>query len=110
MPMAVVGDIDPIQLKERLMRGDDLRLLDVREPEEVAIAPFPDALHLPMNEIPSQIQALDAAAEWVVVCHHGIRSAQVAMYLARMGFERVANLTGGIDRWSLTVDRSVPRY
>jgi rhodanese-related sulfurtransferase len=108
--MAVVGDIDPIQLKERLMRGDDLRLLDVREPEEVAIAPFPDALHLPMNEIPSQIQALDAAAEWVVVCHHGIRSAQVAMYLARMGFERVANLTGGIDRWSLTVDRSVPRY
>jgi rhodanese-related sulfurtransferase len=108
--MAVVGDIDPIQLKERLMRGDDLRLLDVREPEEVAIAPFPDALHLPMNEIPSQIQALDAAAEWVVVCHHGIRSAQVAMYLARMGFERVANLTGGIDRWSLTVDKSVPRY
>jgi rhodanese-related sulfurtransferase len=108
--MAVVGDIDPIELKERLMRGDDLRLLDVREPEEVAIAPFPDALHLPMNEIPSQIQALDAAAEWVVVCHHGIRSAQVAMYLARMGFERVANLTGGIDRWSLTVDRSAPRY
>jgi rhodanese-related sulfurtransferase len=108
--MAVVGDIDPIELKERLMRGDDLRLLDVREPEEVAIAPFPDALHLPMNEIPSQIQTLDAAAEWVVVCHHGIRSAQVAMYLARMGFERVANLTGGIDRWSLTVDRSVPRY
>ena len=108
--MAVVGDIDPIQLKERLMRGDDLRLLDVREPEEVAIAPFPDALHLPMNEIPSQIQALDAAAEWVVVCHHGIRSAQVAMYLARMGFERVANFTGGIDRWSLTVDKSVPRY
>jgi rhodanese-related sulfurtransferase len=108
--MAVVGDIDPIELNERLMRGDDLRLLDVREPEEVAIAPFPDALHLPMNEIPSQIQALDAAAEWVVVCHHGIRSAQVAMYLARMGFERVANLTGGIDRWSLTVDKSVPRY
>jgi rhodanese-related sulfurtransferase len=108
--MAVAGDIDPIELKERLMRGDDLRLLDVREPEEVAIAPFPDALHLPMNEIPSQIQALDAAAEWVVVCHHGIRSAQVAMYLARMGFERVANLTGGIDRWSLTVDKSVPRY
>ena len=108
--MAVVGDIDPIELKERLMRGDDLRLLDVREPEEVAIAPFPDALHLPMNEIPSQIQGLDAAAEWVVLCHHGIRSAQVAMYLARMGFERVANLTGGIDRWSLTVDRSVPRY
>jgi rhodanese-related sulfurtransferase len=107
--MAVV-EIEPIELKERLMRGDDLRVLDVREPEEVAVAPFPAALHLPMGEVPSQVQVLDAAAEWVVVCHHGIRSAHVAKYLARMGFERVSNLTGGIDRWSLTVDRSVPRY
>ena len=110
MPTVVVGEIEPIELKERLMRGDDLRLLDVRESEEVAAAPFTGALHLPMSEVPSQVQTLDAAAEWVVVCHHGIRSAQVAMYLARMGFERVANLTGGIDRWSLMVDRSIPRY
>jgi rhodanese-related sulfurtransferase len=108
--MPVVVEIEPIELKERLLRGDDLSLLDVREAEEVAAAPFPGALHLPMSEVPSQVQALDASAEWVVVCHHGIRSAQVAMYLARVGFERVANLAGGIDRWSLTVDRSVPRY
>jgi len=108
--MAVVGEIEPIELKHRLMRGDQLRLLDVREPEEVAVAPFPDAIHLPMGEVPSQVRGLDTAAEWVVVCHHGIRSAQVATYLARMGFERVLNLIGGIDRWSLMVDQSVPRY
>lgn len=103
-------EIEPNELKQRLMRGDRLRLLDVREAEEVATASFPGALHLPMGEVPSQIQALDAAEEWVVICHHGIRSAQVAAYLARKGFQRVANLTGGIDRWSLTVDHSVPRY
>jgi rhodanese-related sulfurtransferase len=108
--MAVISEIEPIELKRRLTRGDQLLLLDVREPEEVAIAPFPGAVHLPMSEVPLRLQGLDTAAEWVIVCHHGVRSAQVAMYLARIGFERVANLTGGIDRWSLTVDQSVPRY
>jgi rhodanese-related sulfurtransferase len=108
--MAVIGEIEPLELKRRQMRGDQLHLLDVREPEEVAIAPFPGALHLPMSEVPSQISCLDTAAEWIIICHHGIRSAQVAMYLAGMGFERVANLIGGIDRWSLTVDQTVPRY
>jgi rhodanese-related sulfurtransferase len=108
--MATIEEIEPLELQQRLARGDQLHLLDVREAEEIALAPFPSALHLPMGEIPSRVDKLDAAAEWVVICHHGIRSAQVAMYLARMGFERVANLSGGIDRWSLTVDPSVPRY
>ncbi len=108
--MAVIAEIEPLELKDRLTRGDQLCLLDVREPEEVAIASFPGALHLPMGELPSRVSELDAAAEWVIICHHGIRSAQVATYLARIGFERVANLVGGIDRWSATVDQSVPRY
>jgi rhodanese-related sulfurtransferase len=108
--MAVIGDIEPFHLNQRLRRGDRLQLLDVREPEEVAIAPFPGALHIPMGDVASQRGALDPAAEWVIICHHGIRSAHVALYLARMGFERVVNLVGGIDRWSLTVDPSVPRY
>jgi rhodanese-related sulfurtransferase len=108
--MAIIGAIEPIELKRRLTCGEPLRLLDVRELEEVAFAPFPGALHLPMGEVASHLNELDADAEWVVICHHGIRSAQVVMYLARMGFERVANLNGGIDQWSLTVDQSVPRY
>ncbi|WP_425158188.1 rhodanese-like domain-containing protein, partial [Candidatus Binatus sp.] len=53
---------------------------------------------------------LDPDRETVVVCHHGVRSAQVAMYLARMGFEHVLNLSGGIDAWSEDADPSTPRY
>jgi rhodanese-related sulfurtransferase len=82
----------------------------VREPEELAIAALPGAKHIPMGDIPSRLAELDPDAEWVIVCHHGMRSANVAMYLARMGFEHIANLTGGIDQWSLTIDPSVPRY
>ena len=108
--MAVVDEIEPVELKHRLTRRDKLRLLDVREPEEIAIASFPGALHIPIDELPARLSELSPAEEWVIICHHGIRSAQVASYLAKMGFERVANLSGGIDRWSLTVDQSVPRY
>jgi rhodanese-related sulfurtransferase len=111
--MADIGEIEPVELKARRERGDPgdkLVVLDVREPEEIAIAPFPDAMHIPMGDIPSRLAELDRDAEWVVVCHHGVRSAQVAMYLARMGFEHVSNLNGGIDAWSLTADPSTPRY
>jgi rhodanese-related sulfurtransferase len=108
--MPPVCEIEPLELKRRLTCSDRLRLLDIREPEEIAVAPFPGALHLPMDELPSRVRELDPAEEWVIICHHGIRSAQVAMYLAQMGFERVANLIGGIDRWSVMVDESIPRY
>ena len=111
--MEKIGELEPLELKARRDRhdhNDKLVVLDVREPEEIAIAPFPDALHIPMGDIPSRLTELDSDAEWVVVCHHGVRSAQVAMYLARMGFERVSNLSGGIDAWSLTVDPATPRY
>ncbi len=108
--MRELAEIEPAELKRRLARGEKLRVLDVREPEEVAIAPFPNALNVPMGEIPSRANELDRDEEWVVICHHGIRSAEVAAYLARRGFQHVANLAGGIDRWSLTVDHSVPRY
>jgi rhodanese-related sulfurtransferase len=108
--MAELSEIFPRQLKERMQRGDTPLVLDVREPEEVALAPFPQARHIPMGEVPSRLAELDPDRETVVLCHHGIRSAQVAGYLARMGFERVLNLTGGIDAWSVSVDPSVPRY
>jgi rhodanese-related sulfurtransferase len=108
--MPGIAEIQPVELARRLARGDELLVLDVREAEELAVAPFPRALHVPMGDIPSRLTELDPDAEWVIVCHHGIRSAQVATYLARMGFERVSNLRGGIEQWSLTVDPSVPRY
>jgi rhodanese-related sulfurtransferase len=111
--MEKIGELEPLELKARRDRhdhNDKLVVLDVREPEESAIAPFPDALHIPMGDIPSRLTELDSDAEWVVVCHHGVRSAQVVMYLAHMGFARVSNLTGGIDAWSLAADPSIPRY
>jgi rhodanese-related sulfurtransferase len=105
-----IGEILPEELNERLSGGERLCILDVREPEEVAIARFPGATHIPMGEIPSRASELNRGQETVVVCHHGVRSAQVAMYLARLGFARVSNLSGGIDLWSATVDPTVPRY
>jgi rhodanese-related sulfurtransferase len=108
--MSPVAEITPAELKARIDRGDRPFILDVREPEEVALAAFPDATNIPMGEIPSRMTELDPDRETIVVCHHGIRSAQVAIYLARMGFERAVNLTGGIDAWSITADPTVPRY
>jgi rhodanese-related sulfurtransferase len=108
--MAELGEMLPRQLKAQMDAGESPVVLDVREPEEVALAPFPSAVHIPMGEVPSRIGELDPGREVVVVCHHGMRSAQVAGYLSSIGFERVFNLTGGIDAWSLGVDPTVPRY
>jgi rhodanese-related sulfurtransferase len=106
----VIGKIDPVTLKARLDKGESVLILDVREPFEIALAPFPGATHIPMGDIPSRLTELDPDRETVVVCHHGVRSAQVATYLARMGFEHVLNLSGGIDAWSEDADPSTPRY
>ncbi len=108
--MPAIGAIEPTALKARLDRGDRVFILDVREPAEIAVAPFPGASHIPMGDIPARLTELDPGRETVVVCHHGFRSAQVAMYLARMGFDRVLNLSGGIDAWSETADPTIPRY
>jgi rhodanese-related sulfurtransferase len=108
--MAQLVEIEPVDLKKRLDQGETVFILDVREPEEVAIASLPGAKHIPMGDIPSRLTELDPDREIIVVCHHGVRSAQVAMYLARMGFEHTVNLSGGIDAWSQDADPATPRY
>ncbi len=108
--MAELEEISPAKLKQRLDRGEHPVILDVREPGEVAIAPYPGSLHIPIGEISGRLAELDPEAETVVVCHHGIRSTQVAMYLAHTGFARVLNLSGGADGWALTVDPRMRRY
>ena len=107
--MPELSEIAPAELKHRLERGERLLIVDVREPWEVATASLAGAINIPMGEIPSRLAELDPDRETIVLCHHGIRSAQVAMYLARNGFERVINLRGGIDAWS-EIEPSVPRY
>ena len=100
----------PIEINQRLQGDDPPRLLDVRTCEEYELAHIDGALLVPMNEIPARINELDPEANWVVVCHHGFRSMQVATWLVGQGFDGVTNLQGGIDRWSLEVDSNVPRY
>lgn len=86
------------------------QLVDVREPWEVAICALNEAIAIPMNEIPARLDALDPDRPVVCICHHGMRSLQVAHFLERRGFTDVINLAGGIDAWAREVDPSCPTY
>ncbi|NYF80721.1 rhodanese-related sulfurtransferase [Granulicella arctica] len=88
-----------------------LVLLDVREPWEYQTAHLPDSLFMPMGDVPSRAhQELDPDDHIVVLCHHGLRSLNVAMWLRAQGFERAQSLAGGIDAFSRTIDPNLPRY
>ena len=106
----MVSEISVSDLSKRIAEPNRPVVLDVREPQEIAIARFPGALEIPMGSIPSRIDDLDRDAEIFVLCHHGSRSAHVTDYLVEQGFTKVSNVTGGIDAWSLDVDPSVARY
>ena len=85
-------------------------LLDVREPSEYSICRVEGAELIPMRQIPTEIAKLDPKRETVVICHHGVRSYQVALYLERSGFTDVINLSGGVAAWARDVDPSMPTY
>jgi rhodanese-related sulfurtransferase len=94
--------------------SEELQLIDVREPQELALASingfenFPLSTHAEWSET---IQTrLDPHKETLVLCHHGMRSAQMCQWLISQGFTNVKNIAGGIDAYSIVVDRSVPRY
>ena len=105
-----MNEIDPQTLKMRMEQGDELLLLDVREPWEYEICHIQGSTPIPMKEVPGRMEELETAEEVVVICHHGMRSAQVAAFLARSGMANVMNLAGGIDAWARTVDKSMPTY
>lgn len=100
----------PVELSERLARGDRLRVIDVRELLELEIATLPGAMHVPLGTLPGRIGEIDRDDPLVLVCHHGIRSAAACGWLVREGYTNVTNLSGGIDAWSTDVDPSVARY
>lgn len=102
--------ITATELVQRLRSEPVPLLLDVREHWEREIAHLAGDRHIPMGEISQRKQELDPQQEIVVYCHHGGRSAQVAHYLEQQGFDKVINLTGGIDAWAREVDTSLPRY
>lgn len=102
--------IYPVQLDEQMKKGESFRLIDVREPVEFEIARIAGAELLPLSRFSEWAHGLNPEEKIVVICHHGIRSAQVCAVLAREGFDKLYNLAGGIDRWSQEVDPSVPQY
>ena len=85
-------------------------LLDVREPWEYQTASLENSKHIPLREIPARFGEIDASAEVVVICHHGGRSMQAALFLERQGFASMHNLTGGVDAWARQVDPAMPVY
>ena len=85
-------------------------LLDVREPWEYKIVHLDESLLIPMRQIPVSLDQLDPDRETIVICHHGIRSRQVALYLEHNGFSNVVNLRGGLDAWAKETDTSLPTY
>ncbi len=85
-------------------------LLDVREPQEVAICAIPDSLFIPMGTLPGRVGELPKDRDIVVVCHHGGRSAQVTLWLRAQGFDRAVNLDGGVDAWARRIDPNMKVY
>ena len=104
--------ITPAELSRRLRAGDPVRLLDVREPDEHALVALPGSRLIPLGELEHRASEITGwvAEEVIVYCHHGVRSAHGAAFLLEYGFQNVANLSGGIDRWSREVDSSLARY
>lgn len=104
-------EVTPQELESLRRENSDLLILDCREPDELELAAMPGTLHIPMAQIPARLEELDPARDTVVVCHHGMRSLQVALWLTgNAGFKAVKSLRGGIDSWAVAIDPSVGRY
>ena len=104
-----VPEITARELKERFDHGDELFILDVREPHEYQICNLKGHL-IPLSELPRRVHELDSSHEIVAHCRSGKRSAHAVDFLRKAGFRKVLNLRGGILSWSTEVDPSVPRY
>jgi rhodanese-related sulfurtransferase len=101
----------PEEVKSKLDAGESFTLLDVREPWEFETARIDGAKLIPMGDVPSRAhQELDPEDHFVVLCHHGVRSMNVTVWLRQQGFEKVQSMRGGIDAWSRRVDAKVPMY
>lgn len=104
-------EITAKELKERLDSGEDVQLIDVRQPDEFAFARIEDAKLIPLGEIISRMDELDDSKELILQCKAGGRSAQAIDFLMRAGYKgEMTNLKGGITAWSNDVDPKIPKY
>ena len=88
----------------------DIQIIDVREPWEYELCHIEGTLHIPMGQIPARLAELASDRPLIVLCHHGMRSLQVAHYLLSQGYQDVTNLNGGIDAWARDVDPALALY
>jgi rhodanese-related sulfurtransferase len=103
-------EITVSELHRRRKAGEKFLLIDVREQWEYDTCRIDGGRLIPMRMIPASLQALDVDEDVICYCHHGMRSLDVAAWLRSQGIENAQSLAGGIDRWSLEIDPSVPRY
>ncbi len=103
-------EITPLDLDTLLKQEPKPLLLDVREPWEFEICKIEGARNIPMAEIPGILDEFDRQQAIVVICHHGMRSMQVALFLESSGFTDIHNLHGGMHLWAETVDPGMARY
>ncbi len=106
-------ETSPKEALAKLQAANPAVLIDVREPEEFALARVDGAQLIPMQSIPAELQRLEALAderELLVMCHHGVRSMQVVLWMREHGLENCSSIAGGIERWSREVDQTVARY
>jgi adenylyltransferase/sulfurtransferase len=109
-PAGAISEITVEELKARLERGDDLFILDVRNPEEFQICRLEGSTLIPLPTLPQRVGELDRSREMVVHCKSGMRSQRAIGFLRTQGFTRLANLKGGILAWADRIDPSMPKY
>lgn len=102
--------LTPEEVKAKFERKEKFRLIDVREKNELEICSIEFAEHYPMDDIVNRLHEFDEDEEIIFMCHHGVRSGNVAFLFASRGFTKISNMSGGIHRWSDSVDPDMKKY
>ena len=105
-----VPEVDVFQVKNRLDKGEEIILIDVREDKELEVCKINQAIHIPMGTVPKRLNDIDSNKPVVVMCKSGGRSAQVCQYLNENGYSNIYNLNGGITNWALEIDSDMATY
>ena len=103
-------EITPGEVRERITEGKAFLFIDVREKWEHDTAHIPGSTLIPLREIPEHVGRFEDASEIVLFCHHGMRSLDAAAWLRSQGVAGAWSMAGGIDRWSVEIDSTIPRY
>ena len=102
--------MSPTEVYKKIEAGEELQIIDVREPFELEICQVENALHIPMQQVPNQMSKIPQDKTLVVMCHHGVRSMRVVNFLKAQGVSNIYNMDGGIDRWAIEIDRNMNKY